>query len=52
MIKQQVYLCDDVPLEIIVIDRNGKILRKEYLKWNGTTLRFVQFTPSQPKGDE
>jgi len=42
--KSQFYLFDDLPLEIIVIDRKGHILGTEYVQWfpEKGTLRFVR----------
>lgn len=44
--KARVYLFEDVPLEVIVIDKKGKILRVEWVQWmpEQQTLRFVQAT--------
>ncbi len=36
--KCQVYLFDDVPLEVIVINKKGQVLLKQYFQWAGDDL--------------
>ena len=36
--KIQVYLFEDVPLHVIVINNKGAVLGQETLQWNGHSL--------------